>query len=370
MIASVLAAIYSFAILSILHVPSASLLSVIAGVFDVIPVVGVFCATIPAMASALTVSPNVALLVGVLYVFYHLLETYFIVPKVFGGQLRLSMLAVLISCLVAGYVAGPLAIVFVLPIVASYPVIERIWLEPYLARDTVEKHEQMAEAAESKTAAAPPACAQRPHLLPNDLHQRPLLAVPIQLEVKDLFPRAKIQPPSGNRDHHLAPHDRSLQVRIRVVFPGAIVLVLRMRLLRRQFLQPHFIVVMQAALVVVDKHTGGDVHRIHQHQSLPHSAFPQTLFHLGSDIHESAALRKFKPEFFAKGFHDAFHIASVRRLPSSLHPSPSSSRDARSTLLPRLALDADPGPRPQPAGGAGRKRFLERNPGKAKHRQN
>jgi predicted PurR-regulated permease PerM len=144
-ISSTLAAIYAFTVLSILKVPGAALLAVFAGLFDVIPIVGFFCSTVPAMASALTVSPTASLIVLGAYVAYHLLETYLIVPKVFGDQLKLSMLAVLIGCLVAGYLAGPLAILFALPIVASYPVIERIWLKPYLATDTVEKHEEARE---------------------------------------------------------------------------------------------------------------------------------------------------------------------------------------------------------------------------------
>jgi predicted PurR-regulated permease PerM len=144
-ISSTLAAIYAFTVLSILKVPGAALLAVFAGLFDVIPIIGFFCATVPAMASALTVSPTASLIVLAAYAGYHLLETYFIVPKIFGDRLKLSMLAVLIGCLVAGYLAGPLAILFALPIVASYPVIERIWLQPYLATDTVEKHEEARE---------------------------------------------------------------------------------------------------------------------------------------------------------------------------------------------------------------------------------
>ncbi len=144
-ISSTLAAIYAFTVLSLLKVPNASLLAVFAGMFDIIPIIGFFCSTVPAMASALAVSPTASLIVLGAYLGYHLLETYFIVPKVFGDRLKLSMLAVLIGCLVAGYLAGPLAILFALPIVASYPVIERIWLKPYLAADTVEKHEEARE---------------------------------------------------------------------------------------------------------------------------------------------------------------------------------------------------------------------------------
>ena len=142
-ITSVLCAAYAFGVLSALHVPSAVLLEVLAGIFDVLPLIGFFLFVIPAVAIALTVSPATAALVGALYLAYHLLETYFIVPKVYGNRLRLSTLTVLVFCLAAGLVGGVLGIILVLPIVASYPILERIWLQPYLERGTAQKHARL-----------------------------------------------------------------------------------------------------------------------------------------------------------------------------------------------------------------------------------
>ena len=142
-ITSVLCAVYAFLVLELLHVPNALLLAALAGIFDVLPLVGFFLFAIPAVAMALTVSPASAGLVGLLYLAYHLVENYFIVPKVYGNRLRLSTLTVLISCLAAGMVAGVVGVIIILPIVASYPIVERLWLRPYLKRDTLEKHEEI-----------------------------------------------------------------------------------------------------------------------------------------------------------------------------------------------------------------------------------
>jgi predicted PurR-regulated permease PerM len=142
-ITSVLCAAYAFTVLKLLHVPNAALLAVLAAVFDLLPMIGFFLFTIPAMLMAMTVSPTAALLVGLLYGAYHLLENYLIVPKVYGNRLRLSTLTVLISCLAAGLVAGVAGVIIILPVVASYPIIERIWLRPYLERDTVRKHDEL-----------------------------------------------------------------------------------------------------------------------------------------------------------------------------------------------------------------------------------
>ncbi|MDQ6860553.1 MAG: AI-2E family transporter, partial [Verrucomicrobiota bacterium] len=74
-------------------------------------------------------------------------EDYFIVPYVYGNALKLSTLTVLLSCLAAGAIGGVIGIIIVLPIVASYPVVERVWLKPHLQGDTVTRHDAI-DAAE------------------------------------------------------------------------------------------------------------------------------------------------------------------------------------------------------------------------------
>ncbi len=144
-VTSLLCSVYAFFALTLLHVPNSLLLAVLAGVFDILPIIGFFLSTIPAIALALTVSPLTALAVFLLYAAYHLVENYFIVPRVYGNKLRLSTLTVLVSCLAGSLVAGVVGAIAVLPLVASYPIIERIWLRPYLERDTVVKHAEIEE---------------------------------------------------------------------------------------------------------------------------------------------------------------------------------------------------------------------------------
>src|SRR5205085_4519515 len=106
LITSVFAAGYAFVVLQMLHVPNAALLAILAGIFDLLPIIGFFLFIIPAVLLALTVSAKAALFVALLYGAYHLAENYFIVPKVYGNRLRLSTLVVLVSCLAAGLLAG------------------------------------------------------------------------------------------------------------------------------------------------------------------------------------------------------------------------------------------------------------------------
>jgi predicted PurR-regulated permease PerM len=144
-VVSVLFTVFAVLVLSICRVPAVVPLALLAGLCDVIPVVGVILATVPAVLLALTVSPATAALVFCCYVGYHLLETYFIGPRVYGSSLRLSTLAVLLALLAGTTLQGLVGAVLVLPLVAAYPIIERIWLASYLAPEVVKDHNALAK---------------------------------------------------------------------------------------------------------------------------------------------------------------------------------------------------------------------------------
>lgn len=127
--------------LAILGVPASLVLAVLAGIFDILPMLGFFLFMVPAVAIALTVSPGTALALFGAYTAYHLIENYIIVPKVYGNRLRLSDLVVLVSVLAGGILAGITGAILILPLVAIYPAVERIWLVEYIGRKVVAKHE-------------------------------------------------------------------------------------------------------------------------------------------------------------------------------------------------------------------------------------
>lgn len=145
LVTSTLCSVFVGILLSVLGVPGALLLAIIAGVFDVLPIIGFFLFTIPAALVALTVSPNVALIVVFGFGVYHLIEAYLISPMVYGNRLRVSGFVVLSSLLVGGTVGGILGAIAILPIIASYPVIERVWLASILGRSVVARHEKIEE---------------------------------------------------------------------------------------------------------------------------------------------------------------------------------------------------------------------------------
>ena len=124
----------------VLDVPAALLLAVIAGIGDFVPVLGFVASALPAAALALTISPQTAVITIVLWIVYHTIENYFISPRAYGTQLRLSNLAVVLAFAVGAELAGVIGALIALPIAALYPTIERIWLREQLPRETVSEH--------------------------------------------------------------------------------------------------------------------------------------------------------------------------------------------------------------------------------------
>ena len=141
LITSVLTAGATYAALVALDVPAALVLALIAGLFDLIPIVGFMLSLALSALLAATVSMTALVGVVVFYVGFNAVETYFINPRVYGRQLRLSALAVLIAVAVGGQLGGVMGALLSLPIAAMYPTIERIWLRDQLAEDTIDIHE-------------------------------------------------------------------------------------------------------------------------------------------------------------------------------------------------------------------------------------
>jgi predicted PurR-regulated permease PerM len=137
-ITSILCSIFVYILLTSLQVPAALILAVLAGIFDILPVIGFFLSVIPAALFALTVSGQAALIVFGLYCVYHAIENYLIIPWVYGNRLRLSGLVVLLSILAGVALAGILGAIVILPVVASYPIIEKIWLKRVVHPDQQE----------------------------------------------------------------------------------------------------------------------------------------------------------------------------------------------------------------------------------------
>ena len=77
------------------------------------------------------------------YVLCHLIENYAIGPKVYGHQLQLSGVAVLLALVAGAAIGGIIGALLALPTVAAYPIIERIWLRESLGKNVLAEHARL-----------------------------------------------------------------------------------------------------------------------------------------------------------------------------------------------------------------------------------
>jgi predicted PurR-regulated permease PerM len=108
---------------SVLGLPGALLLALIAAVTEVIPIVGPLVGAIPALLVATTISPETAILTLGIYLLIHAVEGNVLVPMVMRNTVGLSPFLVLVSLLVGGAAGGILGAIVAVPIVAGLTVI-------------------------------------------------------------------------------------------------------------------------------------------------------------------------------------------------------------------------------------------------------
>lgn len=143
---STIAAVWVFTAAYFLDVPAAFTLAVLAAIFDILPGIGFVLNVVTGTLLALTVSVDTALWMSLSLITYCALENYFLIPYIYGNRLKLSPLVVLMSLIVSGAVAGLPGMIAILPIVAAYETIERVWLKRSSGmKETVELHQSEKE---------------------------------------------------------------------------------------------------------------------------------------------------------------------------------------------------------------------------------
>jgi predicted PurR-regulated permease PerM len=86
--------------------PNPSLLGVLAGLFEIVPMVGPFLAFAPAVLLALAIDPTRAVIVAIYALIIQQIESNILVPRVMGRTVGISPLTVLLGILVGATLAG------------------------------------------------------------------------------------------------------------------------------------------------------------------------------------------------------------------------------------------------------------------------
>lgn len=109
--------------LVLLGVPYFFVLALIAGLGEMIPIVGPLLAAIPAVAVAFTVSPTVALAVAVFFILQQQFENHVLVPKVMERQVGVRAVGVIIALLIGGSLLGIVGAILAVPTAAILQVL-------------------------------------------------------------------------------------------------------------------------------------------------------------------------------------------------------------------------------------------------------
>ena len=109
--------------LFLMGVPYFYVLALIAGIGEMIPIVGPVIAAIPAIAVAFTVSPTLAFGVAIFFFIQQQFENHILVPKIMERQVGVSAAAVIVALLIGGTLLGVVGAILAVPSVAIIQVL-------------------------------------------------------------------------------------------------------------------------------------------------------------------------------------------------------------------------------------------------------
>jgi len=114
--------------LMLLGIPFALPLALLAGILEIVPTLGPTLSAIPAVVVALTISPTMALVIVVTYIFIQMVEGQLLVPKIMQRAVGLNPIAVILGVTIGanlmGIVGALLSIPFISFIIVIYKSIE------------------------------------------------------------------------------------------------------------------------------------------------------------------------------------------------------------------------------------------------------
>lgn len=125
---SIIVGVIVFAGIYLFRIEYPMVLGLLAGLTEMIPIVGPFIGAAPAVLLAYLVSPALALKVAIFYIVVQQLENHIIVPKVMGHSIDLHPIAIIISLLIGGQLFGIIGMMVAVPAAALIKVLARhLW---------------------------------------------------------------------------------------------------------------------------------------------------------------------------------------------------------------------------------------------------
>lgn len=102
--------------LTILQIPYALPLAILAGLFEIVPYLGPIVSAVPSVLIGLGISPLTGLLVCLMAIFIQQVENYFFVPKVMQKSAGVSPIVTLLALAIGSRLAGVVGAVMAIPV--------------------------------------------------------------------------------------------------------------------------------------------------------------------------------------------------------------------------------------------------------------
>ena len=142
----------------------ALLLSVTAGILELLPIIGPIISAVPAVLLAATAGPEAVIAALVLYTLVQQIENNFLVPKIQGDATELHPAAVMFAIIIGGALAGLVGAILALPVAAAGRDVVRYLFrrvgpddDPASLAAIIERVGMAPKTAEKPTGAADPA---------------------------------------------------------------------------------------------------------------------------------------------------------------------------------------------------------------------
>ena len=121
---------------AVLGLPNSLVLAVLAGLFEIIPMIGPFLAFVPALLVALATDPLKALVLVGIAVVIQQIEGNVLIPRVMSHAVGISPLTVILGILIGSILYGPAGAFLAVPVAAALQVILNHTLRPAVEEPT------------------------------------------------------------------------------------------------------------------------------------------------------------------------------------------------------------------------------------------
>ena len=115
--------LFAAAGLGLMGVPYFYVIALVAAIGETIPIVGPIVGGITAVGVAITVSPKLAMMVGIYFLVLHQLEANVLVPKIMERRVGVSPVAVLVALLIGGALWGFVGAILAIPTAAILSIV-------------------------------------------------------------------------------------------------------------------------------------------------------------------------------------------------------------------------------------------------------